>query len=153
MDAGGYNDTFSQLALSGEPPVPEVVHDIGTGPKASMPILEYFNLTQRLKDYRERYVDYWESTAGQTKSRRPVDAIIMPVAPHAAVIPGGNYFTYQYSSINDALDHCAIVIPVTIADQQLDQFDEAYEPLNEVDRENWLACKCMLLNIPPDFYV
>lgn len=33
-----------------------------------------------------------------------------------------------------------MVIPVTTADQSIDVFDEEYQPLNEVDRKNWLAC-------------
>lgn len=157
MDAGGYNDTFSQLALSGEPPVPELVQGLGDGPRDPTPLLDYFNLTLRLREYRERYEDYWESTASRTEKGRPVDALIMPVAPHAAVIPGGNYLTYStssslrdcigrlhlvaYSSIVDALDYPSIVIPVTTADKRVDKFDKEYKPLTDVDKKNWLACK------------
>jgi len=111
-----------------------------------MPILEYFDNTIRLKEYRERYTDYWESTSTETDTGRPVDAVIMPVAPHAAIIPGGFYYTYQYSSVLDALDYCSVVIPVTKADQEVDKFDETYKPLNEVDKLNWLACKSMLVD-------
>ena len=106
MDAGGYNDTFSQLALSGEPPVPELVQGLGDKPKDPMPILDYFNLTLRLGEYRGRYADYWESTARQTEEGRPVDAFIMPIAPHAAVIPGGNYLTYSTKSSSKYFDEC-----------------------------------------------
>ncbi|KAF2097696.1 amidase [Rhizodiscina lignyota] len=131
MDAGGYNDSFTQLALSGEPPVREMMQDIGYRTKTPMPILEYFNLTIRLKDYRNRYADYWKSMGA--------DAVIMPVAPHAAVLPGGNYYTYAYSSIIDALNYCSIVIPVTTADQRVDKFDGKYKPLNDIDKKNWQA--------------
>lgn len=77
-----------------------------------MSLLEYQKLTIEGRDYEAAYCDYWNSTrcdkgmspAGLTS--RPlnlkqaagqlVDAVIMPVAPHAAVIPGKYYHTGQY---------------------------------------------------------
>jgi amidase len=75
-----------------------------------MPLLEYQDLTIEGKKYCETYSDYWNATeesdgivplrislftqelmeliAGQI-----VDAVIMPVAPHAAVIPSKYYHT------------------------------------------------------------
>lgn len=39
------------------------------------------------------------------------------------------------------MDYSVAVIPVTKADKSVDRFDREYEPLNEVDRKNWEACK------------
>lgn len=88
----------------------------------------------------------------------PVDAVLLPVAPHAAVIPGQFYYyskpikltprnldlitSYEaYSSIVNVLDYVSIVIPVTTADKDIDIFDNQYKPLNSVDKKNWRACK------------
>ena len=77
-----------------------------------MPLLKYQDLTIQGKAYNEAYSDYWNSTAsedGQSCSQsiasfclstdryfiegQIVDAVFMPVAPHAAVIPGKYYHT------------------------------------------------------------
>lgn len=82
----------------------------------------------------------------------------MPVAPHAAVIPGKYYHTglfhqlklihqliiiIAYTEAINLLNYSVVTIPVTKADKTLDPFDHSYEPLNEVDRKNWKACKCV----------
>jgi amidase len=51
--------------------------------KKPMGLLEYQELTLKSKAYCEAYSDYWNSMV--------VDAVIMPVAPHAAVIPDKFY--------------------------------------------------------------
>ncbi|KAL9036399.1 MAG: hypothetical protein Q9214_006152 [Letrouitia sp. 1 TL-2023] len=62
----------------------------------------------------------------------------MPVAPHAAVIPGKFYHTAYTECIN-LLDYTVVVIPVTKADKSLDKAPENYEPLNDIDAKNWDA--------------
>ena len=96
---------------------------------------------------------YWNSTGDET---RMVDAVILPVAPHAAVIPG-KYLHYGmrnisllqllrltvagYSDFVDLLDFTSVVIPVTKADKNVDRFDKDYKYMNDTDRENWISCK------------
>lgn len=80
----------------------------------------------------------------------------MPVAPHAAVIPGKYYHTGQsnsyerilaaltieaaYTEAINLMNYSAIVIPVTQADEKIDVFDDSYEPLGDKDRLNWQSC-------------
>ena len=81
----------------------------------------------------------------------------MPVAPHAAVIPGkymhyGTHYRINltavqrltlfaaYTEVINLLDYTSVCIPVTHADKDIDVFDHCYKPLNDVDRENWQAC-------------
>ena len=93
-----------------------------------------------------------------------VDTVIMPVAPHAAVIPGKYYHTGRirlsmrvqaghdiesdttvniaYTEAINLMDFSVAVIPVTKADKSIDLFDHDYEPLNDDDRKNWEACEC-----------
>jgi amidase len=73
-------------------------------------LLKYQDLTLEGRDYCAAYADYWNASAeedgqyhapfSQTPSLtlpacqgQIVDAAIMPVAPHAAVIPGQYYHT------------------------------------------------------------
>lgn len=89
----------------------------------------------------------------------PVEAVILPIAPHAAVIPGtwiyyskaafcsfpqGQPLAYElqdYGTIANTMDYTTIIIPVTRADKTVDKFDDKYEPLNDVDERNWKACR------------
>ena len=144
-----------------------------------MSLLTYQDLTIEGKAYNEAYYDYWNSITDHDGSLCPpfhiistqltlapgqlVDAVIMPVAPHAAVIPGKYYHTGETSSLfhtrrcnvtkTDTISHVAYtecinlmdysvaVIPVTKANKMIDRFDHSYKPLNEIDRQNWEACE------------
>ena len=82
----------------------------------------------------------------------------MPVAPHAAVIPGKYYHTGQfliykelkiqntddhkaYTEAINLLDYSVVVIPVTKADKNLDKPNKSFTPLNDLDAQNWAACR------------
>ena len=45
--------------------------------------------------YQKEYMDYWNSTASLTGTGRPVDAVLMPLAPFAAARPS----MYDYFSM------------------------------------------------------
>jgi amidase len=96
-EADGAADVFHNIDLSGEPLIPELQKGFGTGPTEPTPLLDFYKNSLKLKDYRARYNSYWTSTMEQTGTGRPADAVIMPVAPHAAVIPR-HYF--HYSKLN-----------------------------------------------------
>ncbi|KAI4099500.1 MAG: hypothetical protein LQ339_005927 [Xanthoria mediterranea] len=134
LKADGAHDIHQQLDLSGEPLVPPLRASFQL--RDPIPLLEYQDLTIQGKTYSEAYNDYWNSTSND--DGQVVDAVVMPVAPHAAVIPGKFYHTAYTESIN-LMDYSAVVIPVTKADKSVDTFDHHYQPLNEVDRKNWEA--------------
>jgi amidase len=69
-----------------------------------------------------------------------VDAVIMPAAPHAAVV-SGQYHYLAYSETMNLLNYSVAVIPVTAADKEVDAFDHDYKPLNELDERVWKDCK------------
>ncbi|MCJ1377476.1 hypothetical protein MMC17_000571 [Xylographa soralifera] len=133
LKADGAHHIHQQLDLSGEPLIPQLRASFQR--RDAIPLLEYQNLTLQGLAYEESYVDYWNSTAdgGQV-----VDAVIMPVAPHAAVIPGKYYHTAYTECIN-LMNYSACVIPVTKANKNIDVFDHDYKPLNDTDRKNWEA--------------
>jgi amidase len=101
-------------------------------------------------------MDYWNNVA--TPTGRPVDAVLTPVAPYAALPLGKHYGTMGKSSdeagINEqmlnalaytpwvnALDYTAVVIPVSKVDENVDKFEANYQPLSEVDRIIREECK------------
>ncbi|RMJ11864.1 hypothetical protein CDV36_008521 [Fusarium kuroshium] len=130
--ADGAHDIHQQLNMSGEPLIPDLRRPFQRRPP--MGLLEYQDLTLQGLTYEREYSDYWHSTADA--DGQEVDAVIMPVAPHAAVIPGKYYHTAYTEAIN-LMNYSAVVIPVTQADEKIDVFDESYEPLGEKDKLNW----------------
>ncbi|CZR51505.1 related to general amidase [Phialocephala subalpina] len=132
LTADGGHDVHKQLNLSGEPLIPKNFQL-----REPMPLLQYQDLTLEGRDYCAAYSDYWNATADD-EDGQIVDAVIMPVAPHAGVMPGKFYHVVYTEAIN-LLDYSAAVIPVTKADKNVDTFNSEYEPLNEVDRKNWEA--------------
>ena len=63
MNANGGPDVIKRLKLSGEPVISELETEYGVEPKPPIPLLKFYDWTLRLKDYRERYQDYWMSTS------------------------------------------------------------------------------------------
>jgi amidase len=52
--------------------------------------------------------------------------------------------TQGYTEVINLLDYSAVTIPVTKARKELDKRDDSFTPLNDVDAENWAACKTPL---------
>ncbi|WEW57130.1 amidase [Emydomyces testavorans] len=134
LKADGGHDIHKQLDLSGEPLIPQLRDSFAL--RKPISLLEYHALTIEGRDYEAAYSDYWNSTANE--DGQIVDAVIMPVAPHAAVIPGKYYHTAYTEAIN-LMDYSAVVIPVTKADKTHDKTDKGYKPLNDLDARNWEA--------------
>ncbi|KAI5457488.1 amidase signature domain-containing protein [Mariannaea sp. PMI_226] len=132
LKADGARDIHNQLEASGEPLISDLEGKNELRPP--MDLLDYQDLTLRGLAYEREYSDYWNSTADD--DGQIVDAVIMPTAPHAAVVPGQFYHTAYTEAIN-LLNYAAVVIPVTKADQNLDEPDDSYAPLNAKDRMNW----------------
>ena len=110
--ADGAHDVHNQLERSGEPLIPELRKAFRLRDPVSL--LEYQDSTLQGLEYELKYNDYWESTGkddgndNQAQFIRAicayicldsvVDAVIMPVAPHAAVIPGKYFHTGRDTS-------------------------------------------------------
>lgn len=84
MNADGSHDIQKQLSLSGEPLIDDLQGFYTL--KSPMSLLEYQARALQLRNYRQEYSDYWNSTGD--KDGNTVDAVLMPAAPHAAVVPG-----------------------------------------------------------------
>ncbi|KAI1506266.1 amidase signature domain-containing protein [Biscogniauxia marginata] len=132
----GCLDVYEAIRESGEPIVPEIKHLFPNGkPKPSLSLPEYEQVVVRMKDFRTRWHDYWVSSAQRTTSHLPVQAVIAPVSPYAAVLPGKFYHS-PYTSTLNILDYTTIVVPVTFADKDIDAIDPEFVPMNENDKRN-----------------
>ncbi|KAL2866696.1 amidase signature domain-containing protein [Aspergillus lucknowensis] len=131
----GCPDVYEAVKLSGEPFVPEITNLFPNGkPRAPLPLPEYEQIVSRMKTYRQRYLDYWTSTAKRTGDR-PVEALISPVTPYAGVLPG-KFYPSTYSSSVNVLDYASVVIPVTFADKEIDVVSPNFRALSDEDRAN-----------------
>lgn len=91
------------------------------------------------------YMEYWNSTEKLTGTGHPVDAIICPVAPHAAVIPG-RYRHVGYTSFVNVLDYTSAVIPVTNADKAVHRIDVPVKYLSDTDEQVQSECNSTCWN-------
>ncbi|KAF5580562.1 general amidase [Fusarium pseudoanthophilum] len=130
LGADGAHDIHQHLKRSGEPLIPDLRD--GLNLETPTELLKYQDLTIQGLEYERQYSDYWNATADSD------DAVLMPVAPHAAVIPG-KFYHGAYTDAMNLTNYTAVVIPTIRADKRVDLFDEGYEPLGEMDRKNWQA--------------
>ncbi|KAL6916189.1 hypothetical protein FSST1_007684 [Fusarium sambucinum] len=150
FSADGAHDVHGHLDRSGEPLIPDL--EDGFKLKTPAELLKYQDLTLQGLAYEREYSDYWNSTESQdgkistriVSSQRLiyvgqiVDAVLMPVAPHAAVIPG-KFYHGAYTDAMNVTNYSVVVIPTIRADANIDVFDDSYKPLGDLDNKNWKA--------------
>ncbi|KAI1009060.1 hypothetical protein LB504_001961 [Fusarium proliferatum] len=134
LSADGAHDIHQHLDRSGEPLIPDLQD--GLNLKTPTELLKYQDLTIQGLEYERQYSDYWNLTADS--DGQVVDAVLMPVAPHAAVIPG-KFYHGAYTDAMNLTNYTAVVVPTIRADKRIDVFNKGYEPLSEIDRKNWQA--------------
>ncbi|KAI5918985.1 amidase signature domain-containing protein [Camillea tinctor] len=131
----GCPDVYEAIRKSGEPIVPEIQHLFPNGQlKSPIPLPQYEQVVVRMRDFRSKWHDYWESSANRTTSGIPVQAIITAVTPYAGFRPGKFYHTHV--SAFNVLDYTTIVIPVTFADKEIDIVNPEFVPMTEDDKLN-----------------
>lgn len=64
--------------MSGEPSIEPL---FGSEPFPDVNALQIIEANIAVKNYRKKYLDYWNSTSEFTGTGRPVEAFIMPLAP------------------------------------------------------------------------
>ncbi|KAH7370846.1 amidase signature domain-containing protein [Rhexocercosporidium sp. MPI-PUGE-AT-0058] len=136
--ADGGRDIHNVLNASGEPPVPQLSVSYGEkfGALPTSNINELWELQTAIYNYQARYLAYWNSTGGITKSGRKVDAIIIPASPTASYRPKeGMYF--GYTGVFNVLDFSAAVVPVTRVDKMVDLRREDFIAGSELDENVW----------------
>jgi amidase len=93
--------------MSGEPAVPQIARLFPGGKlQAPLPLPEYEQVVRDMKDYRERYNDYWLSSVDRTRTGQIIQAVISPVTPNAAVLPGKVLHTRKSEQLRRFLGRC-----------------------------------------------
>lgn len=136
----GGNDVFNSFALSGEPMADQLAGAYSTEPSSQYNASEIAETNIQQREMKKAYLDYWNSTASQTNTERPVDAIISPLAPFPAARPN-MYAHYGYTTWVNLLDYTSVVVPVTNVDKSLDPVDKEYKPLNKEDQICYDSCE------------
>ncbi|OSD03465.1 general amidase [Trametes coccinea BRFM310] len=88
-------------------------------PRKPLTAFQQWQLNKERRALRKAHLDRWEATISETGTGRPIDALICPVAPYAAV-PHGQTRSSIYTIIWNTLDCPALVIPVTKVDRHVD---------------------------------
>ena len=57
-------------------------------PRAPLSAYQVWQLNKERKELRKVLLDRWQATISQTGIGRPIDALISPVSPYAAVLHG-----------------------------------------------------------------
>ena len=128
------------FGLSGESISPQVAPLFGSKPREQSNAIKIAATNVTKRKYQKEYMEYWNSTAQLTGTDRPVDAIIMPVAPFAAARPE-TFQYYGYTSIFNVLDYSSCVVPITNVDPDIDKVDTNFKPFDEHDEKIGHICK------------
>jgi amidase len=126
------------LKESGEPAIPNIRELVDlTATKADTN--EVWDIQLKKWKYQCDYLS--KIRAFEEKLGRPLDAIIAPITPTAAV--RHNQFKYYgYATAVNLLDFTSVVVPVTFADKSVDVADTSYKPISEIDAAVQADCKC-----------
>ena len=138
---GGRN-VREAFALSGEPMAPQV--HLYQNEMKEFSATEIAETNVAMRALKKEYMEYWNSTAKQTSTGRPVDAVISPLAPWPAA-RREKYKYYGYSTWVNALDYTSVAFPVTNVDKSVDVKSSDFKAVDEKDQEIQDDCKHLQL--------
>ena len=112
----------------------------GDKPSKQMKASEIAENNLAKREYQKEYMEYWNNTEALTGTGRPVDALIIPVAPFSAPRPT-RYTYYGYSTIFNVLDYTSCTFPVTYVDQTVDVVTKDFRPVSDHDKAVAESCE------------
>lgn len=130
----GGRDIHDSFALSGESIADQIKIAYGDVAKEEKTASFIAKNNVALRQWKKQYMEAWNATVSTTGTGRPIDAIIAPLAPYPAARPK-KYKWYGYSVFVNGLDYTSVVVPVTIADKNVDKYEDDYRPINDQDKE------------------
>ena len=136
----GGEDIHKAFNLSGEPLAPQVAATYGEKPREQWKASQIAENNVAKREYQKEYMEYWNSTETLTGTGRPVDALIIPVAPFSAPRPT-KYTYYGYTTIFNLLDYTSCTFPVTNVDRNVDVIATDFEPVSDHDTEVSDGCE------------
>lgn len=139
--ADGAKEEREAIDASGEPWRPLSSFIITENPLVKhLSISEVWSWTKKRENYRAKYAEVWNQTAVDNDPGSEVDVILCPVGPGAAP-PLDHARYWGYTSQWNLLDYPSLVFPVTRVDQEKDEVEPNYKPMNDRDEWNYKLCK------------
>lgn len=129
----GGEDVHSAFGLSGEPIAPQITKAFGDKLIEQYKASDIMAVNIGKREAQKEYMDFWNNSAAFTTTRRPVDAVISPLAPWPAARVN-QYDYYGYTTWVNLLDYTSVVVPVLRADKTVDKMDADFKPLNDIDK-------------------
>jgi amidase len=108
----------------------------GADPPKHLTTYENWQLNQQKLAWQKGFLDYTNATVSQTGTGRPIDGIIMPVAPWASC-PHDMNDHVGYTSLLNLADRPCLTFPVTVVDPAKDGKQKLANAFDEVDQEYW----------------
>ena len=136
----GGADVHKAFALSGEPVSEQIQRVYGTQPSNQLTGEQSNANNVAKREFQREYAAYWNGTVAATGTGRPVDAVILPQAAHAAARPK-MYFYAGYTTVGSVLDYPTVIVPVTRVDKSVDIADTTYQGVGEMDSLVWSTCE------------
>ena len=99
---------------------------------------ELWDIHLKKWNYQIEYLEQWRLR--EEELGKEIDAFIMPITPTAAV-RHDKFKYYGYASVINLLDWTSVVVPVTLADKDVDKMVVDYTPLNNIDRAVYKECE------------
>ena len=130
----GGKDVHDAFALSGETMSPQIKLSYGDKPREQFTASQVAANNVEKRQFQKEYLEYWNSTAEETDTGKPVDGVICPLAPYPAARPE-LYKYYGYSVWVNGLDYTSVVLPVTTSDKSVDKYKEGYQPIGDLDKD------------------
>lgn len=119
------------MAKSGEPFVRDNLKELFAG-NGGLTSHESWKLNLRRDEVRQNMLKQWMSTASQTTTGRPIDALISPATFGPA--PKHKGMIYTTTTIYNTLDWPACVVPVTVVDPTLDKIETDFQAASDIDQ-------------------
>jgi len=135
----GGADCRSDMDLAGEPLATQALIPDHKAADAT----EIMQVNIQKREAQKAYVEFWNNSSKLTRTGRPVDAIISPLAPFAAARENG-YTYYGYSVFVNMLDYTSVIVPVLNADKGVDKKVEGFKGVDEVDQKTQDLCKFIM---------
>ncbi|KAM0261876.1 hypothetical protein ACHAQJ_002079 [Trichoderma viride] len=129
----GGEDIRRDVEAGGEPFIPAVEKLVNRGKPIS--VYDYWQLNKRKVALQQAYLEKYKSIKSPTTGK-PVDALLLPVMPHAAV-PHQATRWVGYTKVWNFIDHVALALPGGKVDASDCDAQWDYSPRNKTDE--WLS--------------
>lgn len=137
--ADGCEDIRRAVEAGGEPYIPHVERLLERG--GAISVFEYWQLNKRKKAVQNAYLDKWQGkrvpTGQNGRETAPVDVLLMPPMPHAAMPHGGCRWV-GYTKVWNLLDYTALVVPAgNIGAGDVQESGEYARPGERRELDDW----------------